>query len=109
MANSRPTLGTIENACQPRKTMGKVWSLPSVIFDPEVIEISHVFIHSASTGLAQYMTVQQATEKNYVEIVLSGNHHVALIKTHYVQLVFRSSESLLKALAPPKPADHRRY
>jgi hypothetical protein len=106
---SRHSAHTLEATSQPRNatTINKAWSLPSVIFDPEVIEISHVFVHSASSGMAQYMTVQQATDKNLVEIVLSGNHHVALIKSHHVQLVFRPAAGLLKALTS-KPADRRR-
>lgn len=101
MANANPTFTSTVNASVRRKRdpMDNIGAIPSVVFDPEMMMVSHVIVHG-NLGSSQHLTAKEAIEKRFIEVILYGHRYCVFIKSHSVQVVLTPSTNLMKQLQP---------
>ena len=85
--NANPTFTATVNASVGRKRqpIDNIGSLPSVVFDPEMLTISEVLLHG-SLGTTQSMSVKQAIEKRLLEVAPYGHRVLVFIKSRQLQV-----------------------
>ncbi len=104
MANAKPTFtATINNrGRRVKRPLDPLGSLPAVCYDPRIMRIGSVFLHTEG-GQATVMTRKKAINKKLIEIVLYGGKVYVFLKSHRVQINLEPTDNLLKMMsAAPK-------
>lgn len=101
MASARPTfMSTVTTAIgRQRQPMDQIGSIPSVVFDPEMMMVSHVIVHG-SLGSARHLTFKEAVQKRYIEVIMYGHQLCLFIKSRNAQVMLTPSTNLMKQLQP---------
>lgn len=108
MANANTTRWNTVNATvrRQRQPMDNLGAVPSVVFDPDFMMVSHVVLHG-SLGSAQHLTPKEATQRKLIQTTAYGNQTIIFIKSHAAQVVLIPSGNLLRQLQPsPSKGQH---
>ncbi len=93
MANAKPTLWTTEIAPSVGRkrrvsAADKIGSVPSVVFDPDALQIARVVEHSSLSGEAKVLPIKAAEERGLIQLADHGFDKLLLLLSSRVQVIF---------------------